>query len=65
MMLGVYVASLIRCVIALHNLIDNKEVRLGKKQVAKPKDKVDEPKVEKAAGPKAAEEDKQPGGSKK
>lgn len=32
MMLAVYVSSLIRCVIALHNLIDNKEMRLeGKK----------------------------------
>lgn len=32
MMLAVYVSSLIRCVIALHKLIDNKEMRLeGKK----------------------------------
>ncbi|CAD7702890.1 unnamed protein product [Ostreobium quekettii] len=65
MMLGVYVASLIRCVIALHNLIDNKEVRLGKKHVDKPKDKADDPKVEKTDEPKAGEEDKQPSGSKK
>ncbi|GMH41082.1 hypothetical protein BSKO_08992 [Bryopsis sp. KO-2023] len=32
MMLAVYVSSLIRCVIALHNLIDNKEMRLENKR---------------------------------
>ena len=36
-MLAVYVSSLIRCVIALHNLIDNKEMRHGKKPIEKPK----------------------------
>lgn len=29
MMLTMYMSSMIRCVIALHNLIDNKEVRYG------------------------------------
>ncbi|CAD7705460.1 unnamed protein product [Ostreobium quekettii] len=62
MMLGVYVASLIRCVIALHNLIDNKEVRLGKKQVEKPKEKVDDAKSEKPADSKG--EDKASGSTK-
>jgi len=62
MMLGVYVASLIRCVIALHNLIDNKEVRLGKKQVEKPKEKADDTKAEKPADSKV--EDKASGSTK-
>ena len=31
MMLGMYMSSMLRCVVALHNLIDNKEVRYGRR----------------------------------
>ena len=34
MMLGMYMSSMIRCVIALHNLIDNKEIRYGRRKEA-------------------------------
>lgn len=30
-MLGMYMSSMLRCVVALHNLIDNKEVRYGRR----------------------------------
>ena len=55
MMLVIYLSSMVRSVLALHNLIDNKEQRLWRERQAGEEATVaDAPKADKAAADKAA-----------
>ena len=61
MMMVVYVSSLVRSVVALHNLIDNKEVRAHSEleQVKKEKEKLEAEKDKGKAGKENASKEKE------
>lgn len=58
-----YLASMIRCILALHNLIDNKEQRLWKERQAASKTVPAPPAAKDAAAKDASKEQQQANGS--